>query len=128
MLLAAVYVVVLTVPTVLSALRSVQTDGATGVFTATELICVQHPGHRGCSWRGEFRSNDRQIVRPGIYLSGSSERTLRAGQQTAVVDRGSPRQVYPVRGARSWTPVLVLLLGGVVIVLLVLMRRRMPGR
>nr|BFE81382.1 hypothetical protein GCM10020093_039830 [Planobispora longispora] len=89
------------VPEIGPSIRAARADGVSGVFTAEELRCVQHPGHESCVWAGDFASADGRILRPGVELYGSDRDTLTAGQTTPAVDTGRATRVYGPGGSGS---------------------------
>jgi hypothetical protein len=99
-------------PAVGPVVRAARADGTPGLFEARRLGCVQHPGHSTCIWYGEFRSDDGTRRRGEVYLYGSSNGTLRAGERIRAVDTGRPAWVYRPGGSREWIPTALLLAAG----------------
>ena len=92
-------------------IRAATADGTPGVFTATRLDCVQHPGHESCTCYGDYRAHDGRERRE-VYLYGGDRRTCRIGAATAAVDVGAANRVYGPEGSREWILTAVLLLAG----------------
>ncbi|MEO3854910.1 hypothetical protein [Acrocarpospora sp. B8E8] len=100
-----------TVPGIGPAVRAARADGVSGVFTATELVCVQHPGHESCTWTGAFAAPSG-AVRDRVSLYGSDRGTMLAGQTTRAVDIGRTYWVYGPGGSNEWVFTGLLLLLG----------------
>ncbi|MFC5827008.1 hypothetical protein [Nonomuraea insulae] len=112
------------VPEVGPAVRAARADGVSGVFTATRLQCVQHPGHESCVWSGDFSSDDGRVQRNDIELYGSDRDLLVAGQSTAAVDTGRPYRVYGPGGSGEWMFITLLILAGLAVLVVAAGRLR----
>ncbi|GAA0379190.1 hypothetical protein Acor_00500 [Acrocarpospora corrugata] len=100
-----------TVPGIGPAVRAARADGVSGVFTARELVCVQHPGHESCTWTGDFLAPTGQ-VRDRVSLYGSGRESMRAGATASAVDIGRTYWVYGPDGSDEWVFTGLLLLLG----------------
>lgn len=114
------------VPEMGPAVRAARADGVSGVFTATQLRCIQHPGHESCVWAGDFTSDDGRVQRDDIELYGSDRGLLAAGQTTTAVDTGREYRVYGPGGSGEWMFTTLLVLAGLVV--LVVAARRLRRR
>lgn len=97
-------------------LRAVRGEGTPGVFTATALTCVQHPGHESCGCEGTFAAMDGGSVRE-VTLHAAGRDTCVEGEEIAAVDVGSDTRVYGPDGSREWIFSAFLLAGASVAVL-----------
>lgn len=100
-------------------MQAARGEGAPGVFTVTELTCVQHPGHESCTCHGEF-APEGTTAEDGesraVYLHAAGRDTCEHGAQIAAVDAGAANRVYGPDGSREWILSLLLLgaaVGGV---------------
>lgn len=93
-------------------IRAATADGTPGMFTATSIDCVQHPGHESCTCYGDYRSHDDAIRREEVYLYGADRETCLIGRPTAAVDIGAAHRVYGPDGSREWMFAAALLLAG----------------
>ncbi|GIH21886.1 hypothetical protein Aph01nite_01960 [Acrocarpospora phusangensis] len=100
-----------TVPGIGPAVRAARADGVSGVFTARELVCVQHPGHESCTWTGDFLAASG-TARERVSLYGSDRETMLAGATTPAVDIGRTYWVYGPGGSNEWVFTGLLLLLG----------------
>jgi hypothetical protein len=100
------------VPALGPAIRAARADGVSGVFTAKQLRCVQHPGHESCVWAGDFASGDGRVMRRDVELYGSDRTVLAAGQTTQAVDTGRESRVYGPGGSGEWVFISLLALAG----------------
>ncbi|MEW9552810.1 hypothetical protein [Nonomuraea sp. NPDC050783] len=101
------------VPQLGPAIRAARADGVSGVFTARELRCVQHPGHESCVWAGDFApAAGGRPARHDVELYGSDRGTLAAGRTVAAVDTGRASRVYGPGGSGEWMFVTLLALAG----------------
>ncbi|SPL89932.1 unnamed protein product [[Actinomadura] parvosata subsp. kistnae] len=105
------------VPELGPTVRAARADGVSGVFTARELRCVQHPGHESCVWAGDFASGDGRVVRHDVELYGSDRTTLTAGRTIQAVDTGRASRVYGPDGSGEWLFTGLLTLAGAALVL-----------
>lgn len=116
------------VPELGPAVRAARADGVSGVFTARQLQCIQHPGHESCVWAGDFTSDDGQVLRHGVELYGSDRDTTAAGQTTEAVDTGRESRVYGPDGSDEWMFTSLLALAGLAVLIVAVKRvRRSPG-
>ena len=72
-------------------------EGTLGVFVAERKEC----GRAGCSWYGDFRSDDGQIVRSDVLLASGDDPSS-AGEEVRAKDTGNRAAVYPVDGGWDW--------------------------
>lgn len=94
--------------------RAARAEGAPGVFTATVLSCVQHPGHESCTCAGTFRAEggpEREV-----YLHAAGSDTCVEGSDVRAVDVGAENRVYGPDGSREWVLSVVLLVVAVALV------------
>jgi hypothetical protein len=84
-------------------------SGTPGTFTAMEEDCS---GRGGCSYWGEFVSDDGSIVRRDVIL-GSGHGDVTVGDSTLAYDVGDRAAVYPPGGGHDWIFVTLLLMGSV---------------
>lgn len=80
--------------------------GVHGTFTAENC---RH-GIDGCSWQGNFVSDDGNDRRDGVEF-GSGNSVTQVGQRVAALDTGDGANVYPAGGSEDWAvaPVILLL-------------------
>ncbi|KOX22086.1 hypothetical protein [Nocardiopsis sp. NRRL B-16309] len=97
-------------------LRAARGEGAPGVFTATALTCVQHPGHESCGCDGTFTAADGGPARE-VTLHGAGRDTCVVGTEIAAVDAGADTRVYGPDGSREWIFSAFLLAGASLAVL-----------
>jgi hypothetical protein len=109
---AGALLLLLAVPNLGPAVRAARGDGVAGTFVATQLRCVQHPGHELCTWYGTFRPDGSRTDRAGVHLYGAGRGTLRTGQAVPAIDAGRATRVYPPTGSGEWIPTLGLTLAG----------------
>ncbi|GII02132.1 hypothetical protein [Planobispora takensis] len=109
----AVFLLLLAVPNVGTAVRAARADGIGGWFTPGRLDCVQHPGHESCVWTGDFLSEDGAVRRTGIEMYGADRYSHRAGERARAVDIGHPSRVYGPGGSNEWVFTALMLLAGV---------------
>lgn len=100
------------VPELGPTIKAARADGVSGVFTAGELRCVQHPGHESCVWAGDFASADGRVLRHDVELYGSDRGTLAAGRTAQAVDTGRASRVYGPDGSGEWLFTSLLALAG----------------
>ncbi len=89
-------------------LRAARGEGAPGVFTATALSCVQHPGHESCTCDGTFVPEGSGEPR-GVRLHAAGHGTCLEGEPVPAVDAGAADRVYGPDGSREWLFSLTLL-------------------
>ncbi len=82
-------------------LRAARGEGVPGVFTASSLTCVQHPGHESCVCNGTFASAGGGEPRR-VYLHAAGRDTCREGARIPSVDAGASNRVYGPDGSREW--------------------------
>jgi hypothetical protein len=82
-------------------LRAARGEGVPGVFVASSLTCVQHPGHESCTCNGTFTSAGGGEPR-GVYLHAAGRDTCREGERIPSVDAGASNRVYGPDGSREW--------------------------
>ncbi|PDP87892.1 hypothetical protein CQJ94_09560 [Glycomyces fuscus] len=82
-------------------LRAARGEGAPGVFTATSLTCVQHPGHESCTCNGTFTAAEGGEAR-GVHLHAAGRDTCQEGARIPAVDAGASNRVYGPDGSREW--------------------------
>ncbi|GAA2211451.1 hypothetical protein GCM10009850_069110 [Nonomuraea monospora] len=104
------------VPELGPTIKAARADGVSGVFTARELRCIQHPGHESCVWAGDFASGDGRVVRHDVELYGSERGSTAAGRTVAAVDTGRASRVYGPDGSGEWLFTTLLAVAGVVMV------------
>ncbi|UBU17793.1 hypothetical protein [Nonomuraea gerenzanensis] len=104
------------VPELGPTVKAARADGVSGVFTARELRCIQHPGHESCVWAGDFASGDGRIQRHDVELYGSDRTTLAAGRTVQAVDTGRASRVYGPGGSGEWLFTTLLALAGAALV------------
>ncbi|WP_188190380.1 hypothetical protein [Nonomuraea sp. SYSU D8015] len=121
---AGLLLLFVSVPELGPAIRAARADGASGVFTAKQLRCVQHPGHESCVWAGDFSSADGRVRRQDVELYGSDRDVLAAGQTTAAVDTGRKSRVYGPDGSGEWMFTGLLALSGVGVLVVAARRLR----
>ncbi|GAA1272745.1 hypothetical protein GCM10009677_27400 [Sphaerisporangium rubeum] len=131
--LVALFLLYLAVPNIGPTVRAARADGASGVFTARELYCIQHPGHESCTWTGDFVADDGTVQRADVALYGADREMLQQGQRTKAIDVGRANQVYGPGGSNEWVFTFSLLLIAVALlaylfVLPPLRRRRARAR
>jgi hypothetical protein len=100
------------VPELGPTIKAARADGVSGVFTAGELRCIQHPGHESCVWAGDFTSGDGRVLRRDVELYGSDRGTLAAGRSIHAVDTGRASRVYGPDGSGEWLFTTLLALAG----------------
>lgn len=94
--------------------RAARGEGAPGVFTATVLSCVQHPGHESCTCAGTFRSGEEPERQ--VYLHAAGPETCVEGSGTRARDVGAQNRVYGPDGSREWVlSVLMLVVSGALV-------------
>jgi hypothetical protein len=108
--LGGLLLLLLSVPGLPTAFRAATGGGEPGVFTATRLECVRHPGHEACSWQGTFTSPAGPPR--AVYLYGSDRDTLREGDRIPVTDVGRPDTVYGPGGSTEWIWLVSMLVTG----------------
>lgn len=91
-------------------LRAARGEGAPGTFTATDITCVQHPGHESCTCNGSFSPDGDESPR-GVYLHAADRDTCQEGEAIAAVDAGADNRVYGPDGSREWILSLLLVMG-----------------
>ncbi len=72
--------------------------GTPGVFVATSEDCG---GKGGCSYTGDFRSDDGTVVRKDVGIASGSQ-VHDVGDASKAVDTGSDGYVYPAGGGHDW--------------------------
>ncbi|MFC9088479.1 hypothetical protein [Nocardiopsis dassonvillei] len=82
-------------------LRAARGEGVPGVFTATGVTCVQHPGHESCTCNGTFTGAGGGEPR-GVYLHAAGRDTCEEGARIPAVDAGAANRVYGPDGSREW--------------------------
>jgi hypothetical protein len=82
-------------------LRAARGEGVPGVFTATSITCVQHPGHESCTCNGTFTGAGGGEPR-GVYLHAAGRDTCEEGVRIPAVDAGAANRVYGPDGSREW--------------------------
>lgn len=97
-------------------LRAARGEGTQGVFTATALTCVQHPGHESCGCEGTFTAAGGGPARE-VTLHAAGRDTCVVGAEVEAVDAGADTRVYGPDGSREWIFSAVLLVGASVAVL-----------
>jgi hypothetical protein len=112
---AGLLLLFVSVPELGPAIRAARADGVSGVFTARQLRCIQHPGHESCVWAGEFASDDGRVLRDDVELYGSDRDGLAAGQTTKAVDTGRESRVYGPDGSGEWMFTTLLALAGLTV-------------
>lgn len=118
---AALFLLVWTPQTLGPAWRAHLFDSGTqGVVTVTEKHC--HKG--GCSYDGDFVSDDGTIRRGGVNLASGFDRP-EVGMTMEAHDTGGP-SVYPHGGGYDWIITGLLFVGGLVV--LYLWCRTVPPR
>lgn len=90
--------------------RAARGDGTPGTFTIEEV----QRSRGGCSWRGDFASDDGRIRRADVTLDECRE-DVPVGSDVRAIDVGSRAAVYPAEGSRQVLIVLVLLVASVVV-------------
>ncbi|MER7500953.1 hypothetical protein AB0L05_04215 [Nonomuraea pusilla] len=123
---AGLLLLFMSVPELGPTIRAARADGVSGVFTATQLRCVRHPGHESCVWAGDFASADGRVLRHGVELYGSDRDTLAVGRTTRAVDTGRETRVYGPDGSGEWIFTTVLALAGLAVVIAAARRMRRP--
>jgi hypothetical protein len=105
----------LAVPQIGPAVRAASADGSPGVFTAQRLDCVEHPGHRSCSWSGTFQANAGGAAAREVTLYGYDEEVLRPGMTAPAFDIGHADRVVGPDGSNEWmfTALLIAVAAGI---------------
>ncbi|WP_214110413.1 hypothetical protein [Acrocarpospora catenulata] len=125
--LAGILLLYFTAPGIGPTIKAARADGVPGVFTARELVCIQHPGHESCTWTGDFLAGGGAL-RERVSLYGSDRETMVAGQTAPAVDVGRTYWVYGPGGSNEWMFTgLLLLLGAGLLGYAVLAARRAPA-
>ncbi|MGN9846155.1 hypothetical protein ACTMTI_49385 [Nonomuraea sp. H19] len=112
---AGLLLLFVSVPELGPAIRAARADGVSGVFTARQLRCIQHPGHESCVWAGDFASDDGRVLRHDVELYGSDRDVLAAGQTTDAVDTGRESRVYGPGGSGEWMFTTLLAMAGLTV-------------
>jgi hypothetical protein len=128
LMLAAGYLLYLAVPSAVPASRAARGDGTPGVFTARRVECVRHPGHRSCSWTGDFRTDDGETRRAGVSLSGADPDSLRAGGLVRAFDTGRSGRVYASANRRELVTVALMITAATALLALAAVRLRGAAR
>ncbi|WP_159945160.1 MULTISPECIES: hypothetical protein [unclassified Nocardiopsis] len=89
-------------------LRAARGEGVPGVFTATSLTCVQHPGHESCACEGRFTAEGARRARE-VSLHAAGRDTCVVGAPVPAVDAGASNRVYGPDGSREWLVCLLVL-------------------
>ncbi|MFE1077107.1 hypothetical protein ACFW31_01195 [Nocardiopsis alba] len=82
--------------------RAATADGVAGSFTASDLSCVQHPGHESCTCDGAYLSDDGALEREEVYMYGRDRESCLLGDPVAAVDIGARTRVYGPEGSHEW--------------------------
>src|SRR5689334_20233997 len=84
--------------------RAAHGYGVTGTFTLTEpMSCDRRPPPRQrCGWFGDLRGDDGRTVRRDREYADGLPPGFRTGDTVPARDTGSPTQIYPPDGGRTW--------------------------
>ncbi|GAB2511431.1 hypothetical protein [Nocardiopsis aegyptia] len=96
-------------------LRAARGEGTPGVFTATALTCVRHPGHESCGCDGTFTADGGPVREVTLHAAGRD--TCVVGAEVAAVDVGADTRVYGPDGSREWILSVCLLAGASLVAL-----------
>ena len=84
-----------------------RTGGTPGTFVAREADCG---GRGGCSYHGDFRSDDGTVTRTHIGMASGGD-IHAVGDESRAVDTGDRANVYPPGGGSDWLIVTAFLVG-----------------
>jgi hypothetical protein len=88
-------------------IRAAEGHGRPGVFTITDQSC----GRQGCTWSGDFASDDGTVVRCGVNYDGQVADGVGIADEVRAIDNGG-FDVYQPSGSWHWLMDVGFIVGG----------------
>lgn len=95
------------------AVRAARNEGTPGTFTSLRRDCT---GRGGCSYYGQFVSNDRTIVLKDVFIDDGVDRVGETVPAQALENSASQKKVYEFN-SHDWIWLSLLVVGSVLFLL-----------